>query len=300
MKKALFSLTILALLIAGACSSDSNDPITPTCSSAINSLALSQVGDRVDVVMSATPGALYYEVSVQPANNSNINPEQGNITDLELTTGSITAYQVGNLIYYARTVCPDGTKGAWFGPKLLNIQPFCKTPVIQSVSEYGVNWSWDSSITTYQLQYGAAGFALGTGTIVNVNNNQYTDLVMAANQSYDFYVRPYCPASSGYGNWSTKYTYTATVNVNMCLAPSNIVVHYASATQISFSFNSNGENQWEYALTNSGNLPTQSEIHSLNLGGMPSYNISAGYHGKFYMRAVCSNGNRTAWVTLNI
>ncbi len=300
MKKLLFSLTILTLLIAGACSSDSSDSLTPTCSAAITSLNVLQSHDRIDINMSATPGALYYEISFVNAANSDLNPDYGSIENIETTNGNITVHMLGNYVFYARTVCTDGTRGAWFGPKLLNIQPFCETPLITNVSPYSIDWQSVTGVANYQLQYGPTGFQLGSGTSVNVSNNTYTGMSMIANQSYDFYVRAYCPVSSGYANWSPKYTYFSTTNVNMCMPPSNIVAQYTSATYVKFNFNPNGETIWEYALTNSGNLPLQSEIGTVTLGYIPAYNVSAGYHGRFYMRAVCANGARTAWVTLDI
>lgn len=300
MKKALFSLCILALLFIGACSSDSNDPVVPVCSSAVTGLTVSQSSDMININMTATSGALYYEISLQEAGGDNINPENGSIRDLETTIGTTAVYSPGNYILYARTVCPDGTKGTWFGPRLLNVQPFCATPQITNVSTYSVDWNFIPGVSTFQLQYGPSGFPLGSGTIVNVSNNTYSGMSMAANQAYDFYVRPYCPASSGYGNWSTKYMYVSPTNVNMCTAPTNIVAQYTSSTQVKFNFNPNGETVWEYALTNSGNLPIQSEIGTVTIGYVPAYTISPGYHGIFYMRAVCANGNRTGWVTLDI
>lgn len=300
MKKALFSFTVLSLLIAGACSSDGDSqPVTPTCSSAITSLNIAQSHDIISVDMNASAGALYYEISIQPAGNSNINPENGNIEDLETTNGTVRVYQEGNYVFYARTVCPDGTKGVWFGPKLLNVQPFCQSTAITAVTELGIDWDSVVGVNTFQLQYGPSGFPLGAGMVVNVNNDYYGDLSMAANQTYDFYVRPYCPASSGYGNWSAKYTYTASYNVNMCLAPTNIVAQYTSPTVVNFNYNGNGESQWEFALT-TGAPPTQAEIRTLNQGYMPSSIIPAGFHGTFYMRAVCANGARTNWTTINI
>jgi hypothetical protein len=298
MKKLLFFLSALSLLMVGACSGGDEDPqpVTPVCSAPVTGLTVTQNNDLLNINITAGAGALYYEVSRTSAGSGIDTPDNGQVSTLESASGSISAFPEGSSLFYARTVCADGTRGNWFGPVLRTVQPFCNTPVISSVSIIGVDWSFVSGVTTYQLQYGPAGFTMGTGTIVNVDNDYYGDMSMAAGQAYDFYVRAYCPVSSGYGNWSPKYTYLSESNVNMCLAPTNVNVVYNSSTSVSFEFNPNGEDKWEYTLVGTGASPTSGTIYTLNTFGYPTYTISFGVHRDFYIRTVCNDNSRTGWV----
>lgn len=303
MKKILLPLLALFFIVSSCSDGDENVVQVPQCS-AVTSLSVVQNFGDINVTLSANPGALYYELSVVYASHNN-GPESGQIQTLgspnEVLPISLVEQQT-SMIYYARTVCPDGTKGEWFGPKLVNLQPYCGKVSISSVSEYNVQWSSVYQANTYQVQYGPAGFALGTGITATITgNNNYSDHIMAAGQTYDFYVRANCVNNGGFGAWSQKYTFTSQYNVNTCDAPTNLRLIYTTSTRGQFEWNYNGSTSFEYTMVNPGQSPDTGQIYAIGTGSWPSYTIPAGAHGDFYVRAVCPNGSdRSAWVKKSI
>lgn len=306
MKKVLLAVSFAALLgFAIGCSDSDGESASPVAQcTEITSLTVAQNFGELNISLTAAPGALYYELSSLQASSEH-NPDWGQISSLgseneTIDIGFWPQSQV-SVLYYVRSVCPDGTKGAWFGPKMLNVQPYCDRPEISNVSEFGINWNSVSEANSYQLQYGPAGFALGTGTTATITgNNYYGDLVMAAGQTYDFYVRANCVNNGGFGAWSVKYSYTATSNVNMCVAPTNLTAVYNGSTSVNFHWNWNGESLFEYVRVNPGASPTSGTIQQIGTTGWPGWTINSGTHFDFYVRAVCANGNRTAWVMTSI
>jgi hypothetical protein len=62
-------------------------------------------------------------------------------------------------------------------------------------AEAVITWNPFGEETAWQVQYGAAGFALGTGTVVDVTNPTYTMTGLTEGASYDVYVRTMCSAT---------------------------------------------------------------------------------------------------------
>ena len=143
-----------------------------------------------------------YEVSewVQPY----INATTGSV----LVTVPVTAIQ-GNTGMRVRSRAPGNTNGATdpcttFGSGetedyVVNIGPLpsCPQPtnfgVIQSdLTSAQIDWIPGGSETSWQVQYGPQGFALGTGTIVTTTNNPYTISGLNSFSFYQAYVRAIC------------------------------------------------------------------------------------------------------------
>ena len=76
--------------------------------------------------------------------------------------------------------------------------PSCIEPTalsLDQVSTTTAELSWlTGGSTSWQLEYGPAGFTPGTGTIVNALTNPFTITGLTASTSYDFYVRDSCGA----------------------------------------------------------------------------------------------------------
>ncbi|MCB0424337.1 MAG: fibronectin type III domain-containing protein [Mangrovimonas sp.] len=81
--------------------------------------------------------------------------------------------------------------------------PECTVPgnlQVTNISQTSVTITWESSNadSSFILEYGESGFALGTGTIVNTTSTSYTINNLAANTTYDYYLTANC----GNGNES--------------------------------------------------------------------------------------------------
>ena len=79
----------------------------------------------------------------------------------------------------APPTCPQPTNFALIQASLVNAQ---------------VSWTAGGSETQWQIQYGPQGFALGTGTILNVTTNPYTIAGLTPNSFYQAYIRAVCTA----------------------------------------------------------------------------------------------------------
>lgn len=75
-------------------------------------------------------------------------------------------------------------------------QPACPKPQMLTVtgqSSNSVTLSWTTGgATDWQIEYGAPGFSLGSGTIINVTSNPFTVTSLTAQTDYQFYVRDSC------------------------------------------------------------------------------------------------------------
>src|SRR5690606_14714663 len=64
--------------------------------------------------------------------------------------------------------------------------------------------SWTSNGTSFNVQYGNAGFTLGSGTILTDVTSPYTLEDLTAHTSYEYYVQQNCGVD-GVSAWSGPY-----------------------------------------------------------------------------------------------
>jgi hypothetical protein len=86
---------------------------------------------------------------------------------------------------------------------LINAAGGCGVPTnfgVTSVTPYSVGLDWDSVGTTYDVEYGPAGFASGTGTVVSKTQDSALVMGLTPNTAYDFYVRQDCGSSTSANN----------------------------------------------------------------------------------------------------
>jgi PKD repeat protein len=116
------------------------------------------------------------------------------------------------VIYATGGSAPDPCNSYSFGEAhdySVNVlpQPACLPVLGVSVPNGGIgstsaNVTWTSTGNDFDVQYGIAGFTLGTGTTVtNVATTNYSIPGLTANTTYDVYVRQDC-GMSGFSSWS--------------------------------------------------------------------------------------------------
>lgn len=139
---------------------------------------------------------------------------QYGIAGFELGTGttanfSISSSTIGGLVegtayqFYIRTKCLDNTYSDWAGPASPgSIPTVCTSPTdvialrsTTDTSKATINWSFDGTESTWQVEYGVAGFTIGTGTSSFTYSPSTTVNGLIENVSYDFYVRSNCGAT---------------------------------------------------------------------------------------------------------
>lgn len=149
----------------------------------------------------------------------------------------------------------------------------------------------------YELEYGITGFELGTGTKVSVNGTEYKDAVLEKGNTYDFYVRTNCGGAT-WSEFSPVESFFAVNNFNRCLEPKNVDA-FKNGSLLNYSFNSDGDCEFEYTLiTSNENVGDKPIYNTTNLSHTGQFNnINDFYTYHFMVRTVCKNGSKTAWVT---
>lgn len=309
-KKLLLMIALMAITLSYSCSKDdvnndesnnqennnegnNNEESQSQCAS-IQNFTISQNGEDINIaILSTNTLAMYYELSVMQTNSGN-NPDYGQITAItELNSvqnnQDIGLYAGSTYVTYVRAVCTDGSKSNWSTPKAITINEICYKPY--DLQAYATSLTWDSNYSSnslYQMQYGVSGFTLGTGTTYQTNNEYYNDFPMQANTTYDFYVRVFCSDTNGWSSWSNVKSYYNQTVQNMCTTPSNVVFYNEGSGYKRAQWNTNGEYNFEYVIGSlSGN------INTISSGYWPVFYAPS--QTSFYVRAVCANGDKTAW-----
>ena len=130
---------------------------------------------------------------------------------------------LGNVAYdfYVRSNCDANQNSGWVGPVTVNAVGVlgCTTPTNLAVvrnatlsSQVTASWTAGGSETSWEIQYGNVGFAVGTGTssVATTNPKIISGLL---DTSYDFYIRAKCSATQN-SSWFGPINLAATGTVN--------------------------------------------------------------------------------------
>ena len=90
--------------------------------------------------------------------------------------------------------------------------PTCPKPnnvIISNLTSTGADFSWTPGGTepSWNIEYGAAGFTLGTGTASTVTNTSYSASGLSSQTDYDFYVQADC-GSGDLSNWEGPISFS--------------------------------------------------------------------------------------------
>lgn len=103
----------------------------------------------------------------------------------------------------ARSATPDPGVYEFVVTGCLGVQNIA----LDSVSYDAAELSWLSASNNWQLEYGAPGFTLGTGTRVSTSTRPYLITGLTPNTTYEVYVRDSCGATQ-FSNWSGVFSFT--------------------------------------------------------------------------------------------
>ncbi len=133
----------------------------------------------------------------------------GTSVNFTISSNTISGLVEGNAYeFYIRTKCSDNTYSAWVGPVAPgSISSECNSPTevtaVRSQNDTSVAtvaWLFDGTESTWQVEYGAAGFTIGTGISLFTYSPSATVNNLIENVSYDFYVRSNCGSTQS-SNW---------------------------------------------------------------------------------------------------
>ncbi|MCQ2291631.1 MAG: fibronectin type III domain-containing protein [Bacteroidales bacterium] len=117
----------------------------------------------------------------------------------------VTTYKV-----YVRTDCGSGSYSEWSVAAQFTTLESCPTPSQVTVSNIGLSsadiaWTENGSATTWNIEYGPAGFTAGQGITEVVTTNPYTLTGLNASTSYDVRVQADCGGEVS--SWSSVKTF---------------------------------------------------------------------------------------------
>jgi len=196
------------------------------------------------------------------------------------TTGAgFTSDMAIDAITVENIACPDPTT-------------LTATNITSTTADLG--WTEVGSATSWEVEYGLAGFTPGSGTTVTSTTNPYSVSGLAVNTSYDFYVRSDCGAS-GFSAWVGPFNFTTTI---ACPAPTALEAINVLDTQADLSWTAGGvETQWEVEYGPTGFTPggggtvVTVTTNPYNISGLTA---STAYD--FYVTADCGAGGMSSQV----
>lgn len=80
--------------------------------------------------------------------------------------------------------------------------------IANNITTHSANVAWFGTALEYRVEYGEAGFTLGTGTQVSSTSGTYQLTGLNPNTTYDFYVRDVCVPGIDSADWSAVNTFT--------------------------------------------------------------------------------------------
>ncbi len=119
----------------------------------------------------------------------------------------LTTYQ-----YYVKADCGSGNSSNWSLPGTFTTLPSCPAPTALTTSNITTSsldlaWTENGTATSWEIEYGIAGFAHGSGTSLVTSTQPQNIATLSPATSYDFYVRAICGAGDS-SAWSVKITVT--------------------------------------------------------------------------------------------
>ena len=157
-----------------------------------------------------------------------------NTTDLFLNlTGLMqnTEYQ-----FYIQSDCGGGEMSNFAGPFSFMTLLSCPAPInvmVTDVTSSTADISWDASFAAigYNVEYGPAGFALGSGTVINTADLFATISGLTQNTAYDFYVHADCD-----NEMSNNALVNSFATLLSCPAPTNVMVTNVTSSSADISW----------------------------------------------------------------
>jgi hypothetical protein len=199
-----------------------------------------------------------------------------------------------NYEFFVTSKCMDGTTLNTSNRKLFRTEdcPVVNISSVISITTVSatVRWSDHSFIRNYEVEYGEAGFSLGTGTTLMTTSLQASLVDLNPGTAYDVYVRAKC--GSFFGDYSEKFTFETQP---LCFTPTGINWTNLYSTGVRIYWNGYGESSWQiqyglvgFTLGTGTTLNTSSNPYTIQ--GMQSNTTY-----EIYIRANCGSNGYSNW-----
>jgi len=190
--------------------------VPPSCTPPSNLTALA-CSDQATLAWTETGTATSWDLEWGPAGFT-----QGTGTLVAGITPNPTYLLTGltpstGYAYYVRAACNVKANSTWNGPKNFTTTISCPQPTSVTAgnatkNSIDISWIEPACATAWNIQYGPAGFTLGTGTILYTTSIPTQISGLTAATSYGFYVQAICGTDSS--AWSGPVTGTTLCEVS--------------------------------------------------------------------------------------
>ncbi len=223
---------------------------------------------------------------------------QGAGTQVSITSNSqvISGLSANtNYQFYVQANCgvTDGSS-TWTGPFSFTTNVLCPQPTslaLSNVTPFSVQFAWAAggSETSWNIEYGAVGFAHGAGTTINGVTSPHTINNLTPETNYDLYVRANCGGTDGSSVWAGPF-YVATLI--SCPKPKLLTASNLTTTSAQLAWTAGGtETAWniEYGpagFAHGAGTTVNGITNPYTLNGLAS---ATGY--EYYVKADCGGIN---------
>jgi hypothetical protein len=182
-------------------------------------------------------------------------------------------------------VLPDGTNrirlrgvsafgnNVYFDNLEVEAIPACAAPISLNASSVlatsaSLGWTSQGTETTWNLEYGPAGFTQGTGTLVSSVSNPYSLTGLTANTAYSFFVQADC-GGAGVSAWSNPFNFTTTPACGSTFTdPAGAAAPYADNSNYVVTIFPT--NPGEFVRVTFSSFETEDEVDGLQIFNGPS------------------------------
>ncbi|WP_299125935.1 fibronectin type III domain-containing protein [uncultured Winogradskyella sp.] len=293
MKKSLFYLFLL--LLTFNCSSEGDDPQGSNCTSPSNVAISNVLENTATLTWSNSNDNSNFQIEY---GTSGFNQGQGNIITINGTSQNLpnlsanTSYEV-----YMRSSCDGSDFSSWVGPLSFTTPNInCPLPAVPNVynvtgdSAY-LEWFVDddensSIIASFDIEYGIAGFNLGTGTSMTTSNYSYELSNLSPTTQYDFYVKSNCSSDIS-SDFVGPTTFTTEAS---CVTPNNLDFYELESCSFRIGWSSNNETAWEIEYGEVGfAIGNGTVINTSETNFVLTENIVPNTTYEVYVRANCGS-----------
>jgi len=146
-----------------------------------------------------TGAALYSSTPTTPGPITTPIPGNGENDTWTTRSISLTPY-VGQTIYIAFRNNSNDMHVLGIDNIAVNVAATCPRPSSLTASNIGsasadISWTPGGNETSWNIEYGSAGFILGSGNNINVNSTNYTLTGLSPSTIYEYYVQGICSVS---------------------------------------------------------------------------------------------------------
>ncbi len=216
----------------------------------------------------------------------------------EAFTYDLSAYD-GQTVYIAIVATATDQFYLYVDDFVADATPSCPQPINLTVdnieaSSATLGWTETGSAGSWNIEYGLAGFAQGSGEMITgVTETSYALTGLETGTAYEFYVQAAC-SSDDNSAWSGPFAFTTLVT---CFAPTNVNITGMTSTSVVLAWTETGDaTAWniEYGI-NGFEQGTGTLMENVTSNPYSLENLTPDRTYQVYVQAVCSASETSAW-----